>query len=146
MENENPLGYRVNTIGNGAGFPIIMKSIDNPDGSGSKVESWQLDKGDSGLVKQNLISILTYQIGERMRQERFGCRLWECLEEPNTNVLQHVIKRFIADSISSWEPRIKALSVSISRNNTKLLINIKYQVELDIPAEELNFEYNPNNI
>lgn len=143
-EQENPLVTRINTIGNGAYFPITLtKSLDS---AGEEVNTWAITKGEQKLVKQNLSSILVHQIGERFRQENFGSRLWEFLEEPNTTMLQYLIRRYVIDSISAWEPRIKALSVSTTRSGTKVVINVKYQIELDTPVEELNFEYNPNNI
>lgn len=154
MEEQKPLYKRINTIGNGALFPIklsLSKQVTTEDEKGRSVNvneptfSWEITKGDPNLIKQNITAVLTHQIGERMREEVFGCRLWECLEEPSTNLQAYMIHKFVKDSVSAWEPRIKALSVDTTRRGTKVMINVRFQIELDSPVESIDFEYNINN-
>ena len=101
MANYNQL----NTIGSGAYFPIKLEqalgsdgkpeSVQLPDGRVVPKIGWYILRGDVALIKQNLTAILTYQIGQRFRQEDFGSRTWECLEEPNTSALNLMIKNFV---------------------------------------------------
>lgn len=93
------------------------------------------------LIKQNLISIMTYMIGQRFRQENFGCRIWECLEEPNTQALNFLIYQFISQSLSAWEPRITSIETQLVSKGSSLEILLKYRIG-DTPITELNFEYN----
>lgn len=153
MPNLNQL----NTIGSGAYFPIkITQSVDEdgnpettlvPDGNGGYKEvpktGWYMLRGDVELIKQNITTILTYQIGQRFRQENFGCRTWECLEEPHTSALVAAIKEFIKRGISTWEPRITALKIEVSRH-TKESINIRiyFKVQDSVSVEDLDFSYN----
>ncbi len=152
MANYNQL----NTIGSGAYFPIKLEqsvgkdgkpeSVQLPDGRVVPKIGWYILRGDVALIKQNLTAILTYQIGQRFRQEDFGSRTWECLEEPNTSALNLMIRNFVKDGIAAWEPRITALKVLAlkpTKESIRLLIYFKVQDFQRI--EELNFQYNLNN-
>lgn len=152
MANYNQL----NTIGSGAYFPIKLEqsvgkdgkpeSVQLPDGRVVPKIGWYILQGDVALIKQNLTAILTYQIGQRFRQEDFGSRTWECLEEPNTSALNLMIRNFVKDGIAAWEPRITALKVLAlkpTKESIRLLIYFKVQDSQRI--EELNFQYNLNN-
>lgn len=152
MANYNQL----NTIGSGAYFPIKLEqsvgkdgkpeSVQLPDGRVVPKIGWYILRGDVALIKQNLAAILTYQIGQRFRQEDFGSRTWECLEEPNTSALNLMIRNFVKDGIAAWEPRITALKVLAlkpTKESIRLLIYFKVQDSQRI--EELNFQYNLNN-
>lgn len=152
MANYNQL----NTIGSGAYFPIKLEqalgsdgkpeSVQLPDGRVVPKIGWYILRGDVALIKQNLTAILTYQIGQRFRQEDFGSRTWECLEEPNTSALNLMIRNFVKDGIAAWEPRIAALKVLAlkpTKESIRLLIYFKVQDSQRI--EELNFQYNLNN-
>lgn len=108
---------------------------------------WYVLKGDVALIKQNLTAILTYQIGQRFRQENFGSRTWECLEEPNTSALNLMIKNFVKDGIAAWEPRIKALKVfALKPTKESIRLLIYFKVQNSQKVEELNFQYNLNNL
>ena len=152
MANYNQL----NTIGSGAYFPIKLEqsvgkdgkpeSVQLPDGRVVPKIGWYILRGDVALIKQNLTAILTYQIGQRFRQEDFGSRTWGCLEEPNTSALNLMIRNFVKDGIAAWEPRITALKVLAlkpTKESIRLLIYFKVQDSQRI--EELNFQYNLNN-
>lgn len=152
MANYNQL----NTIGSGAYFPIKLEQAVGSDGKPESVQlpdgrvvpkiGWYILRGDVALIKQNLTAILTYQIGQRFRQEDFGSRTWECFEEPNTSALNLMIRNFVKDGIAAWEPRITALKVLAlkpTKESIRLLIYFKVQDSQRI--EELNFQYNLNN-
>ena len=103
---------------------------------------WYVKSGDMNLIKNNLTSVFIYQLGERIRQENFGSRLWEALEEPNDRLLVNMVNLFIKASVAKWEPRIKALDVSLEKQNTKLLIQISFMVDSSGSVENLEIEYN----
>lgn len=153
MPNLNQL----NAIGSGAYFPIeITTAVDEngspqtvtmPDGRVVEKRGWYMKRGSADLIKHNLISILTYQIGQRFREENFGTRTWECIEEPNVSALQLMITQFVKDGISSWEPRIVAIKV-ITKKPTKdgIQISLFFRVQDSQSVEQLNFRYNPYNM
>lgn len=93
------------------------------------------------LIKQNLTSIMVYMLGQRFRQENFGCRIWECLEEPNTQTLNFMIRDFIKQAIANWEPRITAVGTSLIAKGSTLSITLKYKLG-NSPVSELTFDYN----
>lgn len=152
MANYNQL----NSIGSGAYFPIKLEqavgsdgkleSVQLPDGRVVPKIGWYILRGDVALIKQNLTAILTYQIGQRFRQEDFGSRTWECLEEPNVSALNLMIKNFVKDGIAAWEPRIKALKVlALKPTKESIRLLIYFRVQNSQRVEELNFQYNLNN-
>lgn len=146
---------QLNSIGSGAYFPIELTTIMGEDGKPEKVTlpdgtqvnkvSWRVIFGDVRLINQNIKAILTFQLGQRFRQENFGSRTWECIEEPNTQALSFLVRDFIKDGISAWEPRVKAIDVQTIRDNEKIRIYLRYMVNNSQSVEELNFEYNPLN-
>lgn len=145
---------QLNTIGSGGYFPISLTQaqdsegnnmfIDTPNGLKPKV-GWYPIKGTPNLIKQNIISLLIYHIGQRFRQEEFGTRIYECLEEPNTQVLEFLVKDFIRDSINHWEPRIEALAINTTREYDKILITLRFRIKLSRAVDEIKFEYNYQN-
>lgn len=145
---------QLNSIGSGVYFPIELTQAKDLEGNLLTVDTikgkipkmgWYPIKGDTKLIKQNIISLVIYHIGQRFRQEEFGTRLYECLEEPNTQVLEFLVKDFIRDSINSWEPRVEALAVATTRQYDKVYISLRFKVRLSRSIDEVNFEYNPQN-
>ena len=82
-----------NIIGIGPLFPIRI--TENEKGE----KGWYPVNGDIELVHNNLSALLWYDIGQRFRQEDFGTRLWECIEEPNTQALAFLVKDFLKKAI-----------------------------------------------
>lgn len=123
------------SIGTGANFPIELTEVNGKT-------SWKALTGDIRLIEQNLISIFNTQIGQLIRNEDFGNRLWELLEEPNTQTLEFLVYRFCKSAIESWEPRIEFLESSIINYSDKISISLKYKVRTDQSVTEMNFSYN----
>ena len=138
---------QLNYIGTGPYFPIKLTTVLDENGNPEQVvqPDGTIVKGDINLIKQNLTSLFTYQLGQRIRQEYFGSRVWECIEEPNTQALSFMIKTFVKNSIVSWEPRITALDVQSERVYDKIHIQIRFAIQNQTQISELNFEYNPSN-
>ena len=121
---------QLNSIGSGAYFPIELTTIMGEDGKPEKVTlpdgtqvnkvSWRVISGDVRLINQNIKAILTFQLGQRFRQENFGSRTWECIEEPNTQAQAFLINTFLKEAISLYEDRINYKESIISRIGNKL--------------------------
>lgn len=126
------------SIGSGAYFPIELTTNDKGE------ITWGTLDGDVKLINQNLIAIFNTQIGNILRNEDFGTRLWECLEEPNTQALGFLIYRFCKDAVENWEPRVIFVDASSQRSQDKIHITLKYKVNSDQLVKELNFSYNTN--
>ena len=143
---------QANTIGVGAMFPIVLSTPKDAEGNDIYVDivvngvvthvkkvGWYPSTG-LNLVKHNVTSIFVYQIGERFRQENFGSRLWECIEEPNTDLLSYMAAKFVKESLRTWETRIRGLEVTCTRDGSKLFISIKFSVGTE-STEEAIVEY-----
>jgi len=110
-------------IGSGALYPIQITE------NSSGLTGWYPVNGDPKLIENNLLSLITYQIGQRFRQEEFGTRLEECLEEPNTQALSYLVDEFLKSAINEYETRIKYVSSEISRSGSKLNIEFTYKLK-----------------
>lgn len=128
------------SVGVGAGYPIELR--ENSEGN----QGWYTDAFDPNLVKQNIRAVLLYEINTRFRQEYFGTRIWEILDEPNTAATSFLLSRFIKDGIRVWEPRVTLNSdgVVITRKRETINIKLIYTINNTNNVYELDFTYNPN--
>lgn len=106
-------------IGSGITFPLQIKN--------GKV----ITKSDFTLIRSSIGIILNWHIGTRFYNERFGSRVWECLEEPNDNVVKSLLTFFIIETLNIWEKRIELRNNSIiytKVNHDKINIKITYRL------------------
>lgn len=132
---QKPLNY----IGSGGYFPITLSTNEKGE------TGWYPLKRDINLIKQNIRSLIIYNIGQKFREEKFGTRINECLEEPNDQLLEFLVKNFLKEGITNWEPRVKSLAVATKRDGGSLYIQVKFSVNTSQEVGELVFQYNPQN-
>lgn len=137
-------GNNINTrlIGTGVLFPIQL-------GTNEKGETgWYPVNGDPALIENNLASLFQYLIGQRFRQEDFGTRLWECLEEPSTESLGFLVRTFVKDAISNYEDRIqyKSSNVQIVGSTLKMLIEYTIVDTSNTGTVELSYDSQTNTL
>lgn len=123
------------TIGSGMMYPIELTSSNG-------LVTCKPVSGSLDLIKQNISSILVHQVGAKLRDEEFGTRMYECIEEPNDQAMLFLLRRFIVDAISEWEPRIHRVSVNTTQTGSSVEIRISYVVIQNQNSESLNFNYN----
>ena len=111
------------TIGSGVLFPINL--TENARGE----TGWYPVSGTTDLILHNINSVIQYEIGSRIRQEDFGNRLWECIEEPNTQAQAFLVSQFVKQALIKWESRITITNTELIRQNTKLTVNIHYTIK-----------------
>lgn len=126
-------------IGKGPLFPIQLTT--NEQG---KVGWYPVD-GDPELIKENITALLYYMIGQRIRQETFGTRLWECIEEPNVQALSFLIKDFLTTALTTWEGRIILQDIQTARVGSKLNILVTYAINGTNSSQFINIEYDLTN-
>ena len=122
-------------IGRGVLFPIQLST--NSEGK----TGWYPVDGDKSLVVNNVNAILLYMLGERFRQEDFGSRLWECIEEPNTQAQAFLINSFLKEALNSWEDRIIYDHAEVTREANKLHIRLFYKLVQTEQTSSLNITY-----
>lgn len=123
--------YNVNiaAIGIGAIFPIELEENDQGQ------TGWYPVYGDSKLIEENIKALLLYEIGQRLRQEDFGTRLIEVLEEPNTSALSFLIREYIMQALNKYESRVLITKISSTRLNQKLHILLEFKIiELNLDS------------
>ncbi len=109
-------------IGIGAIFPIELK--ENSQGQ----TGWYPVYGDPKLIEENIKALLLYEIGQRLRQEDFGTRLIEVLEEPNTSALSFLVREYIMQALNKFESRVQVIRISSTRLNQKLHILLEFRI------------------
>ena len=119
MEEYN---QNIAAIGIGAIFPIELK--ENNQGQ----TGWYPVYGDSKLIEENIKALLLYDIGQRLRQEDFGTRLIEVLEEPNTSALSFLVREYIMQALAKYESRVVVTKISSTRLNQKLHILLEFRI------------------
>ena len=119
MEEYN---QNIAAIGIGAIFPIELK--ENNQGQ----TGWYPVYGDSKLIEENIKALLLYEIGQRLRQEDFGTKLIEVLEEPNTSALSFLIREYIMQALAKYESRVVVTKISSTRLNQKLHILLEFRI------------------
>lgn len=119
MEEYN---QNIAAIGIGAIFPIELK--ENNQGQ----TGWYPVYGDSKLIEENIKALLLYEIGQRLRQEDFGTKLIEVLEEPNTSALSFLVREYIMQALTKYESRVAVTKISSTRLNQKLHILLEFRI------------------
>ena len=83
-------------------------------------------------IQQSIQIILGTRPGERVMRPTFGCRVHDLLFEPRDATTSSLIKKYVEDALSFWEPRIQILAVSTSISDEMdgaILVEIDYQIK-----------------
>lgn len=99
-------------------------------------------EGDIQLIQDNLIAILQYTIGQRIRQEDFGNKLVSIIEEPNNLVLDRVVYTYLRIAISKYEPRITIKDINTTRDGSTVNMVIIYNLVSNGSEHSLGLSYN----
>lgn len=140
-------------IGSGVTFPIEIKSKKvktwNPQEkkwADNTLQGWYPESGDVKLINHNLESLLLYQIGQKLRDEKFGNTLEACIEEPNTRALYFFIEYHIRQIITQYESRISFKKIEAHKLPVGVLIRLHYRVNIDNPLDAyMDFMVSNNN-
>jgi len=82
------------------------------------------------LIQSSLKVIIAWPMFTRFYEGEFGSRIYEIIEDPNDDILMNLVRRFVIDSITTWEKRIELLSLNITRpSNTSLVIDLTYNIK-----------------
>ena len=97
------------------------------------------------LIKSSIKIILAWPLTTRPYLGEFGSRIHEALEDQNDDILITILRRFVIDSLSTWELRINLLEFNFTRpNNESLIVDLTYEVrELNI-QDNLKYTYYTN--
>jgi phage baseplate assembly protein W len=71
-------------------------------------------KKDVDQIKADLLQLLLTNPGERVMLPQYGTPLRELFFDPNDVALKNKAKKMIAESISTWEPRIALENIEVS--------------------------------
>lgn len=97
---------------------------------------FQLDNGAivlssyRDICMASIENILAWVVGDKMFNPSFGNYLNSLIGEPNDAVLKALVKRFILEALTNWEPRITILDIAITKREVDHLVtNIKFEIK-----------------
>jgi phage baseplate assembly protein W len=94
------------------------------------------------LIKASIRFLLSWTYGTRFFLTEYGSRLEDLIEEPNDDVLNHLVYTMVADAISTWETRVKVLDVNLTRDDLgKTNIVVYYQIITSQKTDTLVFPF-----
>lgn len=123
MEKEN-LNSLKSLIGVGVTFPITIT-----DGG------WHPVEGDLKLIKENILALILHPQGLRLRQEEYGTRIEEFIEEPDTQLVITLLKLYIKGAIAKYEPRVTLNKIRTKHNQGRLEVTLEYSI-VDTPLTD----------
>lgn len=86
---------------------------------------------DEDEIEQSIRIILSTVPGQRVMRPEFGCRIHELVFAPNNAATAGLVRRYVAEALGRWEPRINLKRVDVepdAREAACLLISIEYQI------------------
>lgn len=84
------------------------------------------------LIKSNVSQILgTFAASEIAQGElpwrpNFGSVLYLLRHQPNNDSAQSLARIYVVEALQRWEPRVKVTDVRVSREDTKLILNVRF--------------------
>jgi phage baseplate assembly protein W len=119
-----------NFLGNGITLPLRLVNGAAP-----------LDTGVD-LIKASIRFLLSWTFGTRFFLAEYGSRLEDLLEEPNDDVLNHLVYTMVSEAIAKWETRVTVLDTNISRDDLgKTDISVYYQIITSQKTDTLVFPF-----
>ncbi len=98
---------------------------------------------DYRSINNSLNSLFSYNKGERILNQEYGCDLRQYLYEPINNSTASAIGLEITNSLKDWEPRIKLESLNIvpRYEDNEYRIYLVYSVPALSARKTYNYEY-----
>lgn len=99
--------------------------------------------GSMDLVRQSLETILDTEPGERIMMPTFGCGLRRYLMAPNTVSTRAAIEKDVENALTTWEPRVRVIEVSVipGEQPTLIWIGISYVHIADLRSDNLVYPF-----
>lgn len=89
-------------------------------------------------IRANLKNLLLTQLGERVMQPTFGCRLLEVIFEPNHEDLKPFIQQSIFDAVQKWMPYISInVDIVTASDDPSLVDSIRVTVNASFNGLDL---------
>jgi phage baseplate assembly protein W len=95
-------------------------------------------------VRQSIRLILATAPGERQMRPTFGCGVHQLLFAANTEALHALVAQRIRSGLSTWEPRIDVLDVTVESPRdapSVLLARISYRIRANNAAGNLVYPF-----
>ena len=122
--------YFTDLVGIGVTYPIQLTTNENGE------RGWYPVNVDFKLLRDNISSILYYMIGSK---------LWQCIEEPNSQALSFIIKEFLKQAIGAWEQRITFQNITVTRVDAKIHIEVAYVINGTNSSQYLDITYDKSD-
>lgn len=95
-------------------------------------------------IEQSIRIILLTPKGQRVMRPDFGCHIHELVFAQNDGTTAGLAAHYVTEALNMWEPRIRLIDVkaaSDSTDNSRLLIDIEYEVKATFDRRSLVFPF-----
>ena len=122
----------------------IMRSLSHPLRIDAGLSEMRQEPDTGAHVDQMLRQLLLTDPGERINRPDFGAGIRRMVFAPNSPAVASMAQTFVYQALSRWLPTvIKVEDVSVSAEQEKLLISVRYLVlqrgETRVLNEEVAF-------
>lgn len=85
---------------------------------------------DAAAVKRALRNLIQTNKGERLMQPDYGCDVRKALFEDISPITTNLIKTYIEDAVTKYEPRIRIVNVGVNANESynSYEVSIVYEI------------------
>lgn len=81
-------------------------------------------------IEESIYIILSTKPGERVYNDKFGCRVHELMFEPNNVRIQNMAKHYVQKALEEFEPRIEVSEIEVySHEENSINIDIEYKIK-----------------
>jgi phage baseplate assembly protein W len=112
-------------------------------GFSTRVNAKKYSLTDFELAKQDLINYFNIRKGSKLMQPGFGTIIWDMLFEPLDESTQQIITQDVT-KIVSYDPRLAVGQVSVTQQDTGLLIQITLSYVNTNQTETLSLNFDKN--
>lgn len=133
MEKESLTSLK-SRIGTGVTYPIIINEKNGKSG-------WYPLEGSPESIKENIRALILHPKGFRFRQEDYGTRIEEFIEEPDTQLVMTLIKLYIKNAIARYEPRVTLNKITTRHIPGTITCNLEYSINNTPIQDYLDIAY-----
>ena len=88
-------------------------------------------KEDKELVSESIVRIISTNMQERVDNPYFGVNLRSFIFEPNDDISKTQIISLISQQITTYEPRVNIVNVTLENEDNYLMIVISFKMKDD---------------
>lgn len=119
--------------------PILPRDAGYPN-----AQQWSFNVGaDLQVLESSVRMILLTAKGERVMMPEFGTNLRNVVFEPDTGVVETMVREEVSSAISTWEPRVSLVSAEVTRspNSRQVILDVALVSNLTSQPFQISLDF-----